>query len=380
MKTGQILGYIDPTLNDEFRALLSILQTTSPAMRFATVERTLREAFRERADALLPGVQREPVAIASIGQVHRATLPDGTDVAMKILHPGICEAIRSDFRAARAGAVFARVFAPSAGSSVTEFIDEARSAMLEECDYLLEAKRQETVRSFFAGDPIIAIPGTVADWCAPTVLTTDWMPGVSLDDFLARGPAQSVRDEVGVALFRLYVGTLYRHGLFHADPHPGNYAFASDGRLVVYDFGCVRSFDRATVAGLAGLVAAVRADDVPAMRESLTKLGARVSAKSGQFEHARRLLRGFFAPILEPGERSIDVRAGFEARELLRDKRALAALRLPGKFLFLFRLRFGLYAVLARIGAVTDWSALEIGWAKEAFSAPETAEHTARDP
>lgn len=126
MKTGQILGYIDPTLNDEFRGLLSILQTTSPAMPFATVERTLREAFRERADSLLPGVQREPVAIASIGQVHRAALPDGADVAMKILHPGICDAIRSDFRAARAGAVFARVFAPGAGSSVTEFMTDTK--------------------------------------------------------------------------------------------------------------------------------------------------------------------------------------------------------------------------------------------------------------
>ena len=88
----------------------------------------------------------------------------------------------------------------------------------------------------------------------------------------------------------------------------------------------------------------------------------------------------FFAPILERGPRSIDLRAGFEARELLRDKRALAALRLPGKFLFLFRLRFGLYAVLARMGAVADWSALESGWAQDAFSAVETAEGTAPDP
>ena len=104
------------------------------------------------------------------------------------------------------------------------------------------------------------------------------------------------------------------------------------------------------------------------MAEGLTKLGARAPRGTKQLEQARKLLRGFFAPILEPGPRSIDLRAGFETRELLRDKRALASLRLPGKFLFLFRLRFGLYAVLARIGGVADWSALESGWARDALA------------
>jgi predicted unusual protein kinase regulating ubiquinone biosynthesis (AarF/ABC1/UbiB family) len=369
MKTGQILGYIDPTLNEQFRGILSVLQTTSPAMPFAMVEKTLREAFGERAEAVLRGLRREPVAIASIGQVHRATLPDGSDVAMKIVHPGVCEAIRGDFRTARSGAVFARVFAPGAGASVTEFIDEARTAMLEECDYVLEAERQEKFRSLFAGDPVVWIPATKPDWCTPTVLTTEWVTGLSLDEFLARSPDQEQRDRFGEALFRFYVGTLYRHGLFHADPHPGNYAFTGDGRLVVYDFGCVRAFDHATVASLVDLAHAVRADDVAAMTDALTRLGARVPSDPKRFEHARKLLRGFFAPMLQPGPSRIELETGLEAREVLRDKRALASLRLPGKFLYLFRLRFGLYAVLARLGTRADWSALEASWARESFPA-----------
>jgi len=168
-----------------------------------------------------------------------------------------------------------------------------------------------------------------------------------------------------VALFSFYIGTLYRHGLFHGDPHPGNYAFREDGRVVVYDFGCVRSFEPATVLAFSALVDAVRADEVGRVREALVALGAQPPGDAESVAKLRTLLRGFFAPLLERGPRPVHPGSGFEAQQVLRDKRFLAKLALPGRFLFLFRLRFGLYAVLARLGAVADWGALESGWAAE---------------
>lgn len=365
MKAGQILGYVDLTLPPEVRQLLSVLHTSSPATPFAAVEATLRAAFGPRADALLRGLERQPIAAASIGQVHRGTLPDGTQVAVKVRHSGIEEAIRSDFANAGAGAAVAQIFA-GAGTTVKSFVDEARTALLEECDFQLEAKRQSTFEGLFADHPTIAVPKVEPGWCAPAVLTTHWTPGRPLDEFLASSPPTALRDRLGTALFEFYVGTLYRHGLFHADPHPGNYAFPGDNRLVIYDFGCVRHFDAARVAAFARLADAVRKDDPEAMVAALADLGATPPQRRADLAHLRLLLRGFFAPLLVAGPRPMDPGAGFgTAAGLMRDKRALMRLALPGSLLFMFRLRFGLYAVLARLGATADWGGMEERWASE---------------
>ena len=132
---------------------------------------------------------------------------------------------------------------------------------------------------------------------------------------------------------------------------------------MVYDYGCVRSFEPTLRRGFAALAAATRADDLPAMLAAIEALGGRAPRKPEARDHLRRLLRGFFGPLLAPGARAIAPDEGRAAGELLRDKRALIGLDLPGRMLFLFRLRFGLYAVLARLGARADWSALEAAWA-----------------
>jgi len=113
MKTGQILSYMDTTLPPEARELLSILQTRSQPTSFAAIEATLREDFGVQADLLLAELVREPVASASVGQVHRARLPGGVEAAVKVRHPGIEAAIRADFRSASIGRSLARLFGPS---------------------------------------------------------------------------------------------------------------------------------------------------------------------------------------------------------------------------------------------------------------------------
>lgn len=355
MKIGQIVGYIDPSLPPELRRTLSMLQSQAPASPWSAVEQTLREELGLRADPLLARLDRTPIAVASIGQVHHARLADGTELAVKIQHPGVADALRTDFSTATTGALFARLV--PGGSSVRGLIDEARTAMLEECDFTLEATRQRAFARYFADHPTLLVP-RVAD-ATPRVLMTEWVPGRSLEAFLATNPRQAERDCIGAALFELFVGTLYRHGELHADPHPGNFAIADDGRVVIYDFGCVRRFAPTVVAGLRDLRAAVRVDDVDAMASALESIGGTAPSKPAARDHMRTLLRGFFAPLLVDGPHVIDGSASLGASDVLADKRALLGLALPGSLLFLLRLRFGLYAVLARLGAIADWAALE---------------------
>lgn len=372
MKAGQILSYVDISLPDELRNVLAVLQTHSPATPFPRVEEVIRESLGARAPALLERLCREPIAVASIGQVHRGYLPDGTEVAVKVRHPGIDAALRTDFGAAGAGSSLAMLIMPGARASIGSIVEEARQAILEECDFALEAERQDRFASLYADDATILVPAVERAWCGPSVLTTRWLTGSSFEAFLAASPSQERRNRVSVALFSFYFGTLYRHGLFHADPHPGNYAFRDDGRVLVYDFGCVRSFEKETVVAFAALASAVRRDDRRAMAEAVAQLGGRLPESGPELEQTRTLLRSFFSAILTSGARPVDPGAGSSLRDALKDKRTVAKLALPGKLLFLFRLRFGLHAVLARLGAVADWAALESGWAEEVLGLRST--------
>lgn len=361
MKIGQILGYIDPSLPPETRRLLSRLQSEAQASPWPVVEAVVREDLGDRAAEVLAGLDRTPVAVASIGQVHRARLGDGTIVAVKIQHPGVADALRADFGNAAMGALFARLM--PGGGAVRGLIDEARTAMLEECDFTLEAERQRRFGTYFADHPAIVIPRVIA--ASPRVLISAWVPGRSLEAFLASDPSGPERDRLGTALFELFVGTLYRHGELHADPHPGNFAIAADGRVVIYDFGCVRTFSPEAVAGLRALLVAVRDDDDDAIARALETLGGTAARKPAGRAHLRALLRSFFGPLLMEGPHPVEPGSSLAAGDVLADKRALLGLALPGSLLFLLRLRFGLYAVLARIGASADWARLEQAYASD---------------
>ena len=354
MKVGQILSYVDIPLPEETRQVLAVLQVRSQPTPFEKIEQIVREDFGPRADALLSKMDRVPVSTASIGQVHRAG-----DLAVKVLHPGIEQAIHSDFKAAAAGRLLAKMIMP--GGDIDSVIDEAREAFLAECDYVAERRWQERFAALHANNPDVSIPAVHGEWCSRRVITTTWVDGIRFSDFAANA-SQTARDRAGRALYEFYVGSVYRHGLFNADPHPGNLLFAKDGRLTVLDYGCVREFDERMRAGIKALSRAVRADDGPAIGSALVQLGG-APPDEKTFAHTRSMLRGFFGPTLESGPHRIESGFNADMRTILVDKRAVLRMRLPGRLLFLFRIRFGLHSELAKLRSVVDWAALEAGLA-----------------
>jgi len=370
MKLGQIMSYMEIELPEEGRALLGLLQTQAPATPFAHIEEIVREDLPDLSAPLLDRLERAPLSIASIGQVHRATLPGGDEVAVKVRHPGIEEAIASDFRAAKMGSGLGGLMIPGMGATVRDFMKELETRLLEECDYELEAERQRLFGRLFADHSAIVVPEVHGTYCGPRVLTTAWKPGATFEAFRQEAP-QSERDLAGAALFDFYIGSLYRHGLFHADPHPGNYCFAKNSRVVVFDYGCVRVFDPEVARAFVSLAEAVRSDERARVCKALQELGAEPSKNDDAYEHLRRLLRSFFGPMLVEGRRPVEGRIVIDMAGVMRDKIALARLRLPARLLFLFRIRFGLFSVLSRLGAVCDWARLEQELAEQSgLSAP----------
>jgi predicted unusual protein kinase regulating ubiquinone biosynthesis (AarF/ABC1/UbiB family) len=355
MKAGQILSYVDGSLPPEARRLLSVLQVMSQPTAFALIQRTITEDLGTRGRALLARIEPEAVASASIGQVHRALLEDGTRVAVKVRHPGIEEAIRADFKTAAVGSFFAHLAVP--GANVEGFVAEAGARFLEECDYALEARRQVRFGELYAGHASIAIPAVHRNLCGPRVLTSTWHDGANLEAFLGSASYAAERVRAARALYEFYVGTLYRHGLFNADPHPGNLLFAPDGGVTILDHGCVREFDRDIVTWFARLSRAVRADNSQDIQTALVAIG--MADPTRDFAVTRAMLRGFYAPLLEPGRHRVEPDQAITLGQVAKLKKSFLRMRLPGKLVFLFRIRIGLYAVLARLGAKLDWIELE---------------------
>jgi predicted unusual protein kinase regulating ubiquinone biosynthesis (AarF/ABC1/UbiB family) len=185
------------------------------------------------------------------------------------------------------------------------------------------------------------------------------MEGEGLEAFLTRNPSPEVRDRLGQALFEFYVGSLFRHRLYNCDPHPGNYLFQREGTVGVLDYGCTREFEPAFVRKLAALTRAVHRDTREALHASFVELGLVREGQRYDFETARGLVRAFYGPMLRDQVQGIDLGEARGMRQVLDSKRQLMKLTLPGEFLFLFRIRFGLMSVLARLGARANWYRLE---------------------
>ena len=357
MKAGQLLSYLEVSLPVELRGALSALQTHSPPMPFERVTETIERELGNHAAALLARMDREPVAAASIGQVHRAKVADGLEVAVKVQYPHIEEALRADFRPAAAGTTFIKLLVP--GSDVNELVSEVQKAVLEECDYEREARQQKHFWTLYADHPTLVTPEVHSDFSSKHVLTTTWMNGIRFDEFLSRSPSQPQRDRVGEALFEFYVGSVFKYGLYNWDPHPGNYVFRHDGRIAMLDYGSTREFEHGFVEKLARLTLALHTGTRDAVRDALLGLGMIHEGEAHDLDAALALVRSFYGPMLNDEVVAIGSGASDSLRTVFEGKRELLKLHLPRELLFILRIRLGLMSVLARLGARANWYRLE---------------------
>jgi predicted unusual protein kinase regulating ubiquinone biosynthesis (AarF/ABC1/UbiB family) len=238
-KLGQAFGSLPEILPQQVLSTLDSLHAQAPPMHFSLLREMVRNELGEDPSDLFATFDKQPFAAASIGQVHRATLKSGEEVAVKIQYPGIARAIESDLRNLMA-LIFpmrlTREWENVKGSCLA-----VQDMLRQEVDYVREAENMRQARALFNSEDGILVPRVYDEYSTGKVLTSEFVPGPRLQEFLASNPNQSVRDEFGrkmlVAWYRLFYS-----GHSHSDPHSGNYVFMSDGRLGILDFGCVQHF------------------------------------------------------------------------------------------------------------------------------------------
>ncbi len=249
MKLGQVLSFVDlgivpPEHRERFQAKLASLRDAAPTVSFDQMKKVIERDLGEPISSTFADFDSEPIAAASIGQVYRASLRDGREVAVKVQYPGIGDAVRADMKNLGVLLRLARSITPELDTKAVG--DEIRERIVEELDYELEASNQRTMARIYEGHPFIAIPAVIMPLCREHVIVTEFVSGTGFEEMRPLPAAD--RDRIGEILFRFYFGSMYRYRRFSGDPHPGNMLGLDDGRIAFLDFGLFKSIDRDVAA------------------------------------------------------------------------------------------------------------------------------------
>lgn len=264
LKAAQVLSFDNALLPAGVRAELAQATHRVTPLNRALVGRVFRASFGCEPEVLFLRFEPTAFAAASLGQVHRATLRDGTNVAVKVQYPGIAATIDTDMRLLRGalGSIGSSLMPLPDPGVVARALDEIERQLRNEVDYLLEAEQQVWFKALVAcngrsagsahhaGSDIL-IADVVSAYSTRTVLTQQVLPGQHLDEWLAGNPSQAFRNRQGQAVFDWFLACAFKHRRIHADLHPGNFLFVDDGRVAVLDFGCTRELSPRFAAGLA---------------------------------------------------------------------------------------------------------------------------------
>jgi predicted unusual protein kinase regulating ubiquinone biosynthesis (AarF/ABC1/UbiB family) len=245
MKLGQVMSFLDVGLvpeeyREEFQAKLAELRDAAPKVAFKDMKKVIEGEYGDKIENVFETFDPVPIAAASIGQVYRARLEDGRDVAVKVQYPGVAQAVRSDMQ--NLGIILWLMKSVAPGLDPKAMGDEIRSRIDEELDYELEAQNQRTLARIFRGHPFIVVPEVITSLSHEKVIVTEFVSGRGFEE-LKQLP-QAERDRLGEIIFRFYFGCMYRHHQFSGDPHPGNSLLLDDGRMAFLDFGLFKRIPR----------------------------------------------------------------------------------------------------------------------------------------
>jgi predicted unusual protein kinase regulating ubiquinone biosynthesis (AarF/ABC1/UbiB family) len=274
MKLGQVMSFLDVGLvaeehREEFQRELAKLRDAAPTVSFKQMKRVIEDDLEEPLSEVFASFDEEPIAAASIGQVYRATLHDGRDVAVKVQYPGVAGAVRADMQNLEMIMRLLKRMAP--GMDAKAIAEEIKERIVEELDYELEAQNQRSLARIFAGHPFIVVPDVISSLSRERVLVSEFVAGVGFEEI--KGRSEQERNRLGEIIFRFFLGCLYRHRQFSGDPHPGNFRLLDDGRVAFLDFGLFKRMDAEAVELELACQRAVVEGDAATLHALLAKSG-----------------------------------------------------------------------------------------------------------
>jgi len=274
IKLGQIIGSRPDLIPDEYIHVLSRLQDAVPPRSFETVREVIERELERPLDDVFDDFEQTPIASASLAQVHRAKLKDGRVVAVKVQYPGIEEIVDNDLRNVR---LLLRILARfERNLDFTPIIEELSHNAPLELDFINEGHNAEMIAKNFAERQNVVVPAIYWEYTTRRVLTMEFMEGDKITDVEALRRAGIDPPDVAQLVTDLYCEQLFLHGMFHADPHPGNLLVQPGPTIVMLDFGLCRQYDDKFRLAYAKMTNALVRWDLPALIESYKEMGIKV--------------------------------------------------------------------------------------------------------
>ena len=360
MKVAQFLSTVPDALPTEYAAELAQLQANAPAMGWSFVRRRMASELGPDWQSKFASFSQDASAAASLGQVHRATLPDGTDVACKLQYPDMPSTVEADLRQLKlAMAVYHRM---DNAIHQDEIYKELRERLREELDYRREAAQMRLYGLMLEDQPGVHVPVPVPAFSTDRLLTMTWLGGRPLMQRLAEDPPQEERNQIAEALFRAWYVPFYRYGVIHGDPHLGNYQVRPDGSVNLLDFGAIRVFGAGFVSGVIALFEAVRDHDDDKAYHAYERWGFTDLTRE-KMDVLHMWARFLYEPLTEDRVRRIqetdDPMFGREvAAKVHAGLKRTGGVMPPREFVLMDRSAIGLGGVFLRLRAELNWSRL----------------------
>jgi predicted unusual protein kinase regulating ubiquinone biosynthesis (AarF/ABC1/UbiB family) len=317
IKVGQLFSIMTNFLPEEFRAGLENLQDSVPARPYSQIEQRVQEELGGDPQDVFASFDEEPLASASLGQVHAATTKDGRRVAVKVQHIGVEAMARSDLKTIWRILKIIRWFFKTRG--LDNYYLEIKAMILDELDFAKEARHIERIAANFEGNENVACPRVIGELSTSRVLTLEYVDGIKITDRKSLVEAGLEPGVVARDLVTAYCQMIFVDGLYHADPHPGNILVQPGGKLMFLDFGAVGTLSPAMRQGISSLLEAIIKGDEEQLLRSLRIMGF-LRVDSSQSDAAARVIEHFHQKFQEEirlnsfslSSIQVDTRKGFE--------------------------------------------------------------------
>src|SRR3954469_21280483 len=368
MKVGQMVSFVDAgavlegPYGEVYRGALASLQADAEPMEPVLVAAVIESELGRPPEEIFAEFSPEPIAAASIGQVHAARLPDGTEVAVKVQYPGVADAIRDDLANTELLFTFLKIakgIVPQFRNfDVRPLADEIAERFTEELDYRTELANQMAFADHYRGHPFFRVPAVFPELSADRVLTMEMAHGRRWNEIA--DAEQPLRDRWGEAVFRFFFGSMARFSMFNADPHPGNYLFHDDGTVTFLDFGCVKRASPNLQRGAFEQIAAGLAGDGDRLVQNFIEHGFARAEDPPPADKTLAWYQQNFEPLLRPQPFTFTSELVIEllGRMTDMDKEVMRRVTVPKDFVFTNRLFAGLYSILGDLTATADWRAI----------------------
>jgi predicted unusual protein kinase regulating ubiquinone biosynthesis (AarF/ABC1/UbiB family) len=356
VKIAQFLATIPGGVPPAYAKTFLELQNQAPPMGWALVRRRMQKELGEGWATHFATFDRESVASASLGQVHRAKSLDGENLACKLQYPDVTSAVYADLNQLKW--VLSLYQQWSHALDTTQVQKEIESHLKQELDYVNEAFNNRIYANFFDGHPDIHVPKIYPSLCTKRLLVMEWMDGKHLFQFVDH--SQEDRDRLGGLLFNSWYAPLYQMGVLHGDPHPGNYTVTDDLKLNLLDFGCIRFFPSHFIRGVIDLYRALQNNDRDGMVHAYETWGFK-NLSNEIIEVMTMWAKILYDPLLDDRKRLIQEESFFEGKgwEIVRSVHQslekAGRIQPPKEFVLMDRAAVGIGSVLMKLKSRQNW-------------------------